>query len=160
MAGCAATAPIVAKSFGVSTPLRGTGGAFAAGASVVVMCMSMSDLHWFDELTDALACPEWFDRASEDRLGRPKAGKGQAPDTRRINPTSVGAVLDQADNRIAWRDTALLLLCGAARARSPPCKLHRAAMDYIAATWVVRKTPAEYPAIRRVSRRNVRGTSD
>jgi hypothetical protein len=57
MAGCEATAPIVAKSFGVSTPLRGTGGAFAAGASVVVMCMSMSDLHWVDELTDALCLP-------------------------------------------------------------------------------------------------------
>jgi hypothetical protein len=39
------------------------------------MCMSMSDLHWVDELTDALACPEWFDRASEDRLADRKLAR-------------------------------------------------------------------------------------
>jgi len=75
--GCKATAPIVAKSFGVSTPLRGAGGAFRAGISIVVTGASMSDLHWVDVLTDALACPGRFDRTSEGRLRRWKAGKGQ-----------------------------------------------------------------------------------
>ena len=117
-AGCEATAPIVAKSFGVSTPLRGAGGAFRAGVSIVVTGVSISDLHWVDVLKGALACPGRFDRTSEGRLRRWKAGKGQASETRRRNTNYLGAVLDLQDNRIVWWDTALLFPRGVARA--PP----------------------------------------
>ena len=88
-----------------------------------------------------------------------EAGKGQASETRRRNTICLGAVLDLEDNRIAWRDISALWPVRCRACSVAPRRLRGTTMNYITAAWIVRKTTAEHPAIRRVSRRNVRGTS-